>query len=144
MSWHAAAVHLPLALGVVWPFFDAAGLALGRVDLSRAAVGLLVLALIGSFVATATGQGEYDAAVRAGVSLERLDRHANGASTVPWVFMALVGVRMWLPTRLGPAGAWGGMLLGLAGAALLLWVGHSGGELVYTHGVGTPATVGGM
>lgn len=136
MSWHAAAVHLPIALGVVWPLFDLLGLWLRRQDVSRAAIGLLGLALLGSFVATATGQGEYDAAVRAGVPADRLDRHASLASTVPWMFMALTGLRLWLPTRWSQGGAWVAMVLGLAGSGLLLWVGHTGGELVYVHGVG--------
>lgn len=136
MSAHAAAVHLPLALAAVWPVVDLVGLGLRSRGVSGTAVGLLLAALFSSFVATATGQAEYDAAYAAGYAVEVLDTHADIASLVPWALLAVTGIRLWAPTKIGRQGHLAGSLLGLALVILVVRVGQTGGELVYEHGVG--------
>lgn len=139
MSWHAAAVHVPLALGLVWPLVDLTGLALRRPDVSTTGFGLLLVAALSSLVATATGQAEYDAAFAAGVPVARLDSHADLAALVPWTLLAVAALRGWGPGKLGRAGHWGSVGIGFAAGLLLIQVGATGGELVYEHGVGTSA-----
>lgn len=140
MSWHAAAVHLPLTLAVVWPWVDLFGVVLKRRDVSATAFGLLLLAAAASLVATATGQSEYDAAYAASVSVEVLDRHADVASLVPWVLIGLSAARGWGPSRGGRGGHWGSLGLGFAASVMIVYVGHTGGQLVYEHGVGVASS----
>lgn len=139
MSWHAAAVHLPIGLAIVWPIVDLVGLALKQRAVSHTAVGLLVVAVLSSLVATATGQAEYDAAYAAGFGVELLDQHADLASLVPWALLSNLALRLYLPSRAGRRGRVGhvlAVLLGLGLIGLILQVGRTGGTLVYEHGVG--------
>lgn len=136
MSWHAAVVHLPIGLAFVWPVVDLVGLLLGRPAVSWTGVGLLVACLVGSLVATATGQAEYDAAYAAGFAVELLDTHADFASLVPWVLLAVTAIRLWAPTKIGRAGHGIGIGLGFLFLALVIQTGRTGGALVYEHGVG--------
>jgi uncharacterized membrane protein len=136
---HPLTVHAPLALGVVWWVVDAVGVAWRRDDVSRVALGLLAAAFIGGLAATVTGQAAYDAAIAAGVSSEVLDVHAERADRVPWALLALLALRAWGPRRFGRGAAWAAIAGGAAVSALLVLVGHSGGELVFDHGVGVRA-----
>ena len=136
MSWHAAAVHLPIALTLVWPCVDFVGWASRRAAVSSTGLALLLLALVSSLVATATGQAEYDAAFAAGFSVELLDSHASVSSWMPWALLAVTALRIWAPTRFGPKGHLTGILLGVALWGLVIWAGKTGGALVYEHGVG--------
>lgn len=136
---HPIAIHLPIALFVLWPLVDAVGLGLRKVDLSRLGLSLLTLALLSSLVATATGQGAFDDALAKGIAPELLNTHAEDANLVPWLALLLLGARLGLAHRFGRVGHALGILLGLLAIAFLVKVGASGGALVYEHGVGVRA-----
>ena len=140
MNWHAAVVHLPIALALVWPVLDVLGFFLKSKTISWVAVGLLVTSILGSVVATATGQIEYDQAVVAGVSSALLDQHASIAGVIPWAMMGVCALRLWLPGRVGRSGQLVSAILGVLIVGLVVRVGHSGGDLVYTHGVGVSSS----
>lgn len=133
---HPLVVHFPVALAVVWPLVDAAGLLLSRPDVSRTGVGLLGAAVVASLVATVTGQSAYDRAIAAGIGPDLLDTHGDGGGLVPWVLLALGVLRTAGVHRFGRPAHVGALIAGLAAAAWVGFVGHSGGELVYEHGVG--------
>lgn len=138
-TWHPMAVHLPIALVMLWPFIDGLGLLLRRPDVSAVALGLLCAAVGFSLFATATGQFAYDAALAEGVDRRLLDTHADYANLMPWVLLLLTAARAWAPTKLGLAGHWGAVVLGLGATAFMVFVGSTGGALVYDHGVGVKA-----
>ena len=142
MNWHAALVHFPIALAFVWPVVDLVGLWTGIRAVGHTAVGLLVAACLSSVAATATGQLEHDAAYAAGVPVELLASHADRASLVPWVLLAVAGERIWGAVRFGRAGHGAGLVLGFLAMVLVAVVAHSGGELVYRHGVGVAPGLG--
>lgn len=142
VNWHAAVVHFPIALATVAPLVDLVGQAIRRPAIAWTGVTLFGTAVVASLVATATGQAAYDAAYAAGVSVERLDTHGGLAGVVPWVLLIALAARLWLPTRSARFGAPLGLALGLLCAPLVVWVGATGGTLVYTHGVGVQAPEG--
>lgn len=133
---HPAAIHLPLALVLLWPIVDGLGLWAKSPHLSRLALGLLVLAAVASLFATATGQAAFDEAVRRGVDGALLRTHTEDADLMPWALLALAGLRAWLPTKLGGKGRGVALALGLLLIPFAFSVGRSGGKLVYEHGVG--------
>jgi uncharacterized membrane protein len=132
---HPLLIHLPIALLLLWPLVDLAGLAAKRADVSLTAFGLLLLALPSSLVATLSGQSAYEAALERGFSPQLLDGHADLAGLVPWLVLALLFARGFGPRRLRPL--W--ISLGLALASMVVWVAKSGGGLVYGHAVGVHA-----
>ncbi len=135
-TWHPMAVHLPIALILLWPVVDGLGIVLKRPDLSGLALGLLCAAAVFSLFATATGQFAYDAAAATGVRRRLMDTHADYANLVPWLLLLLAAGRAWLPGKLGRAGHGLVLVAGLAMAGFIVFVGASGGKLVYEHGVG--------
>ena len=133
------AVHLPIALVMVWPLVDAAGLALGKSDVSWVGVALLVAAVPTALFATVTGQAAYDAGIAAGFSAEMLDAHAQDADLVPWLLLVVLVVRTAGVKKLGRPAHLVALIAGLGLAGFLYVVGSSGGDLVYTHRVGVEA-----
>lgn len=133
---HPLAVHLPIAVAMLWPLVDLVGLVLARPDVSRTAVGLLGLGVAGSLVATVTGQVAYDAAIARGFAPEVLDTHAGPADLVPWVLLLIGALRTFGVHKLGRMAHVAAVVAGLAVAGWVGFVGYSGGRLVYEHGVG--------
>ena len=133
------AVHLPIAMMLVWPLVDAVGLVTGRRDVCFVAMALLGLGLVSSLFATVTGQAAFDAAAASGVSVDVLETHTSDADLVPWLVVVCLAVRTAGVKKLGRAGHWAAILLGLAIAVFVGTVGFSGGDLVYDHGVGVRA-----
>jgi uncharacterized membrane protein len=136
---HPLAVHLPIALVLLWPLVDAAGLITGRRDVSATAVALLLLSIPASLLATVSGQAAYDAALAAGHRPELLDEHGDPAGYVPWLLLVLAVLRIAGVKRKGRPVHWASIALGLALAGLVIQVGAAGGELVYQHAVGIRA-----
>lgn len=133
---HPAAIHLPLALVLLWPIVDGLGLWTKSSHLQRLGLGLLVFAAVVSLFATATGQAAFDEAVRRGIDPQLLRTHSEDADLMPWALLAVAGLRAWLPNKLGAKGHAVVLVLGLALMPFALSVGRSGGKLVYEHGVG--------
>ncbi len=130
------AVHLPIALAMVWPFVDGIGLVFRRQDVCRVGFGLLVVAVLAALAASVTGQAAYDVALDAGVAPTLLDTHASNAELVPWILLVVAVLRGFAPKKFGRGGHAVVLALGLAVLALVMSVGASGGDLVFEHRVG--------
>jgi uncharacterized membrane protein len=135
-TWHPAVIHFPLVLGLLWPWLDLFGLIWRRPDLHKVALGILIAALVSSMPAVITGQTALDRAVAAQVPIEVLLGHTDDANLVPWLFVALLIIRVVLPMKLARAGQIVALVCGFASGAFLFGVGKSGGELVFGHGIG--------
>ena len=133
---HPMAVHFPIVLVLLWPVIDAVGLLLKRIDLCRAALAMLVLAVITSLFATATGQAAFDAAIAKGVDAELLNTHADKSNLIPWLLLAIAAARFGLAQKLKTKGQIAGIVLGVLLWPLLIATGDSGGKLVFDHGIG--------
>jgi uncharacterized membrane protein len=137
---HPLATHLPIAVALLWPLVDLVGLWLGRPDVSRTAVGLLGVGILSALIATVTGQAAYDAAIAAGRSPELLDTHGDPAGLVPWALLGLAALRTAGVRKLGRAAHITALVLGFAAAVWVGFIGHTGGRLVYEHGVGVESS----
>jgi uncharacterized membrane protein len=133
---HPMAVHLPIALALIWPLVDLAGFWLQRSDVSWTAIALLVVAIPCALFATVTGQAAYDAAIAAGQPAERLDLHADIASLLPWLLLIAGALRALLPRKAGRRGQLFAIGIGILIGALVVNAGYTGGQLVYRWGVG--------
>src|SRR5437879_1469483 len=98
-SIHPYAVHFPIALIVLWPLIDAAGLAVRRPDVSATAVALLLVAVPATLLASVSGQSAYDAALEVGASTGVLDTHADDANLMPWAILLIAIVRLFALVR---------------------------------------------
>jgi uncharacterized membrane protein len=133
---HPMAVHLPIAIALLWPLIDLIGLLTKRPDLSRLAIGLLVLGLVSALLATVTGQAAYDAALELGRAPSLLDGHAQDADLVPWLMLLVLALRTGGAARFGRGAVVASVVAGLLLAGFVIAVGRSGGVLVYEHAVG--------
>ncbi|MGF1510253.1 MAG: DUF2231 domain-containing protein [Myxococcota bacterium] len=140
---HPAVVHLPIGAVLLYPWFELARSLTGQRILSLAALAVLAVALLGSMVASATGEAAYEAAVETGFSHELLGGHEEYAEMLPWALIVVLGVRLVLERRWGPSprAGWLGFGLGLVLTGYVTWVGYTGGTLVYEHGVGVQGVV---
>ncbi len=130
------AVHLPLAVILLWPVIDLAGLLFKRADVSKVALALLIFGLLVSLFATATGQAAFDAAVAKGADPELLSTHADNANLIPWLLLLCAAVRFGAGHKLKVKGQILGIVAGMLLWPLAIGVGNSGGKLVYEHGIG--------
>ncbi|NJK88932.1 MAG: hypothetical protein HC923_05675 [Myxococcales bacterium] len=135
---HPLVVHLPIGVLLVYPFLELAAAILKRRDVAMVAMGLLGVAAIATLVATTTGEAAYMEAEAAGFGHELLESHEELAEKLPWMVLALLAARVYgaLKTSFG---AWIGAIGGFVLIAVVVQVGHSGGKLVYDHGVGVKA-----
>ncbi len=136
---HPLAVHLPIALMLLWPLVDGLGWLLKKDDVCRVGLGLLILGVVSALLATATGQAAFDVAYAQGVGVERLQTHAEPAELVPWAMVVLAALRIAGPAKMGRLGHGLAVGLGFGLWMLAYQVGNTGGALVYEHGVGVSA-----
>jgi uncharacterized membrane protein len=144
-------IHFPIALLMVAPLFIALAAGVGRdiVQYSRAALVLLVLGTVATFVAVETGEAAAEGVIRTDAINAVLSQHADLAETTRMVFTVLTvlyAAFLFLPSyvaRLGSLArearvrAGNLVFLVLSAAAMLLVVNtaHLGGRLVYQLGV---------
>lgn len=133
---HPLTVHFPIALAILWPILDLIGLVLKKPDLSRAAAGILIVAVVASFVSVVTGDSAFNEALAKKVDVELLNTHADNANLVPWAMVLLVLIRTAGVLKLGKKAHVAAIVLGVAAWGLIYDVGGSGGALVFEHGVG--------
>ena len=137
MHWHPMLVHFPITLVFVWPFVDIVGLALKNRTLNVLAIVLLSLAVVTSLIAGSTGEIDAHAALDMGYSASVLKQHTFLADIFPWIMFGVLVVRLlggfWWPKR---GGALLGVILGILCCPLVAYIGYTGGQLVYEHGVG--------
>lgn len=157
-SWdalHPLVVHFPIALLLVAPLFVALGAFLelrapgkGRTWLFAALV-LLALGTVATFVAVGSGEAAAKLAERTEAADAVLERHETLAETTRLVFSVLTVILaaiLLVPRALRrdlPRGAAAGLFAAFlvaygAGAILLANTAHNGGRLVYELGVHAP------
>lgn len=139
---HPALVHLPLGLAFVLPLL-AVGLTVaalrGRWSTGAWAmlVGLLLLTVGGGLAAVQTGEQDEEVVERV-VPESFIEQHEERAEAFVWVSGAVLALALGAlvlkkegARRVLATGVTAGTL---AMALLAAWTGHSGGELVYSHG----------
>ena len=135
-EYHPVSVHFPIVLLLLWPILDGLGLWLKKEDLCSVAVGLLLLALVSTLIATITGQAAFDRALAQGYDLALLEKHTLDADIMPWLVLVLALVRSVGVHRFGKRAHMIAVLMGFCVSGFLLSVAHEGGDLVYANGVG--------
>ncbi len=130
------AVHLPIGVALLYPWFELAGLLARQRSLQLGAMGLLVVGILASMFASATGEAAYDAAVEAGHEHALLQTHEVWSEKVVWALLLVLGVRFFVGRHRERLASWLGFGLGLGLIALVVMVGWTGGQLTYEHGVG--------
>jgi uncharacterized membrane protein len=135
---HPAIVHFPIAAVAFYPWLELARNLARQRSLGIAAMAMLGVGVVASMIASATGEAAYDVAIDRGFSHEVLESHEEYAEALPWALIVVLALRLYLERRYGaaPLAGWVGFGLGLALTGYVLWVGHTGGLLVYDHGVG--------
>lgn len=137
---HPAIVHFPVVLAVLFPLVVGGALwAIHRSAAPRRAWALAVLAAAAltasAGLAVQTGRAQEDR-VEAVVPGDALHGHEEAAERL----LALSGVVLLIAAVglaggvVGRAGRYVTLLGGLAVLAAGVWAGHTGGQLVYTHG----------
>jgi uncharacterized membrane protein len=147
IPWHPLAVHLPLALAVLWPLACVALLMAIRLSWvpTRAWWAIVVLAglLAGStLVAVETGEGEEERVERV-VPHDAVEEHEEAGEWLLW--SALAGLAMSVvglvgSTRATRAARFATLVAALVVLAAALRAGHLGGRLVYVHGAASAYT----
>ncbi len=136
---HPMAVHLPIVLVLLWPIIDAVGVLFKRMEICQVALALLMLAIVTSLFATATGQAAFDAALAKGADPQVLNTHADNANLMPWLLLLLEAARWGGAFKLKKKGHIAAIVLGLFMWPFVIAVGDSGGKLVYEHAIGIRA-----
>lgn len=145
---HPLVVHFPIALLIVAPLFIVAGL-LGRrhrTGLFIAALLLMVLGTIASFVAVESGEAAGELAERTPQINALIERHSDLGETTRNVFtgltvlfIAVILVPRWIRPLARPAVARMTqviyVLIYLSCTLLIANTAHLGGRLVHQHGV---------
>lgn len=143
---HPAIVHMPIALTLLVPLFAAGAIVLiGRGARPMRAWGvaaaMLALLSLSAFVSLETGESQEDR-VESVVPEQALESHEEAAKVFLALSLGVLGVAV-LGLVTGKVGtvarytaAVGTLVLVVAGYQ----VGHSGGELVYTHGAAAAYT----
>jgi len=138
---HPFLVHFPIAAWVLGSLVLPAGLLLRKPGLIGSAWLMLALGAAFSIPAALSGQAQFFELGEAGG--EALERHRSLGNLLPWLMIGLLLLRAHVRfARKAPAiPDWIWSLAVLAVAALLLFVGLLGGELVYRWGILTAAGV---
>jgi uncharacterized membrane protein len=144
---HPALVHVPLGIAAVLPLL-ALGLTIAalRGRWSPGAwtvlVGLLFVTVGGGLVAMQTGEQQEEIVERV-VPESALERHEERAEAFVWasgaVLVLALGALVFKKEGARRVIATGVTAGTLAMALLAVWAGHSGGELVYSHGAASAA-----
>ena len=137
---HPAVVHLPIALAVIAPLFAVGALiviARGAKPVASWGIATAMVAMLAmsSYVALETGEDQEDK-VEAVVPEAAFETHEESAERFFQLSLVVLGISAlgFLPRTAGT----GARIVATAGTLALVvagyQVGHSGGELVYTHG----------
>lgn len=154
---HAIAVHYPMALLTVFLLFDGLAFVLRRAALARMALPLLWLGALGAVASFLTGERAEHSVNRTSEALSAvLEQHENLARVTMIVFLVLAALRtagasgeslrarvpllsrQWDRPRRWHAAF---LVAAVAATALLMYVGHLGGQLVYDFGANVTKAV---
>ncbi|HEX6732749.1 MAG TPA: DUF2231 domain-containing protein [Pyrinomonadaceae bacterium] len=150
-SWdavHPLIVHFPIALLLVAPILIIVGMLLPRqrLGLFIAALGLIAMGTIGTYVAVATGEATAELAKTTPGIAAILEAHEELAETtrliftvLTVIFAAILFAPLLFKRKLGPKSSLvlivAFLLLYSAGSLVLINVAHEGGRLVHEFGV---------
>lgn len=141
---HPIAVHFPIVLLIMYALFEAAGVITKQEFLSKSAVVLLVLGVLGAWAAALTGNQAEQAAMKlveqgVAVPAELIEEHEFYANLTIWYFAVLAFARLFvtIKKRLTIKIKILFAVLAAAGLFFVYEAAEHGGELVYEHGVGT-------
>lgn len=133
---HPQITHGPIVLIIVGLLFELAGRAFDRDWWRKAAFAMLILGVVGAFLAVQSGEGASDVVEKQGVPEHTVDAHGDLGKLTLWFGLGAVVARA-VAGRLGPArGAASalGLALHLAAAVAVGIAAHRGGALVFEHG----------
>lgn len=134
LDLHPALVHFPIALGVIGAVMEVLYFVIRRHGVKWFGPVLLTLALAGSGAAYFSGQSVKDKAQDQGAPRELVEKHETTCVGA----LGALGLATLLSWAVRPTGRgiWLSSLIALAAAALTLYTGYLGAELVYRHGAG--------
>lgn len=136
---HAALNDLPAALLLVTVLFDAAAWFTRRDSLRSAALWTLWAGVIGGWVAVVAGLRAEDAIEHGEAIHTLMQRHETIALVTMGVFTVILAYKLFRRGRLSRAEDSVFLVLGVVGAAGIVWTGTVGGKLMFEHAAGLPA-----
>jgi uncharacterized membrane protein len=134
--FHPQIVHFPVALILVSLLFELIGRLSDIEWWRKAAFAMLVVGVLGAWVAVQSGEAASEKAEHSGIPESTVDRHGDLAKIAFYLGLGAVVTRA-LAGRLGNARsavAGLGLLLHIAAAGAVGVAGHRGGQLVFEHG----------
>jgi uncharacterized membrane protein len=135
---HAALNDLPAALLLGAVLFEILGAALKRDSLRSAGFWMLVSGTIGALAAILSGLRAEGTIEHGNATHMLMERHETLAITTGIVFALLTGWRLLRRKSMGGRERPVFLALAVVGAALLFYVAHLGGNLVFRYGAGVP------
>lgn len=145
---HPKMIHFPIVLFLTYTLFETAGILLKKDYLSRSALFLLIMALLGAIAAVLTGDQAAQMADKWAdlldntdiiIPLGAIENHEEFANISMWYFAAVAVLRIYLTIRKKFDGwlKYSFIVLALIGCFLIYQTALLGGRLVYHSGVGT-------
>ena len=133
---HAALNDFPAALLLVTVLFDLGGAITRRESLRAAALWTLWAGVIGGWGAVLAGLKAEDALEHGEAVHELMETHQNVALVTMGVFTLLLAFKLFRRGKLSGPEELAFRVLGVAGAAGILWTGALGGKLMFEHAAG--------
>lgn len=136
--FHPQITHGPIVLIIVGFVFEIAGRLLDRDWWRKAAFAMLILGVLGAFLAVQSGEAASEGVEKQGVRKETVEAHGDLGKLALWFGLGAVVARA-LAGRMGPvrgAVAGLGLTLHLASAIAVGIAAHRGGQLIFEHGAG--------
>ncbi len=136
--FHPQITHGPIVLIIVAFLFEIAGRLLDRDWWRKAAFAMLILGVVGAFLAVQSGEGASDGVEKQGVPEKTVDAHGDLGKLALWFGLGAVVARA-IAGRMGPvrAAVSGlGLALHLVAAVTVGIAAHRGGQLIFEHGAG--------
>lgn len=135
---HAALNDLPAALLVGAVAFEILGIALKRDSLKSAGFWMLIMGAAGALAAILSGLRAEDTIEHGNATHMLMERHQSLAITTGVVFGVLALWRIIRRKAMGRVERPVYLAVAVAGVALLSYVAHLGGNLVFRYGAGVP------
>ena len=140
---HPIAVHIPIAILVVYILIEIFGLFKQRSEIEYMALFLLVIGLIGGIVSVITGNMEFQELQKnpsiTQYHIYQIGRHSDMATLTMWYFIGILIIKFFIliKKKSGSLLHYFFVVLLLLGGYILYQTGKLGGILVYEYGIGT-------
>lgn len=136
--FHPQITHGPIVLIIVAFLFEIAGRLLDRDWWRKAAFAMLVLGVVGAYLAVQSGEAASEGVEKQGVPERTVDAHGDLGKLALWFGLGAVVARA-IAGRMGPvrAAVSGlGLALHLVAAVTVGIAAHRGAQLIFEHGAG--------